>query len=273
MFKYSLLFVAFMTTSVAADCGFTVGETIRPLDPHEVFSFIKERGLEKNAFETDSEHEVRAEDALYEFLSQSESIAIFTNRDSDFFGKPKSTFNYDVNNQRILYTDYFFSNNATFSSKALLGNGLISDADKRNDTGFRSIGLLVQHTKDETRVYDKIRNVLSLAEINQTLMRRDNVFETEVSAEMPSILGSGVEVTDVMTFDLPRDEAKEIFSGIKSVVSFTPAAPFIIRHDDYLSRDWENDSVNIISYHLIGQINCGLIVSPNGVILDTANVY
>lgn len=272
-FNYSLLFLAFTTTSVAADCGFTVGEKIQPLDPHQVFSFIQENGLEKNAFETDSEHEVRAEDALSKILPQSNNIAIFTNRDSSFFGEPTSTFNYDASNQRILYNDYFFSNNATFSDDALLGNGLISDTDQRNDTGFRSIGLLAQHTKDPTSVYDKIRNVLSLAEINDTIMGQDNIFETEVSAEMPSILGSGVELADAMTFDLPREEAKEMFSDIKSVVSFTPTAPFIIRHDDYISRDFENDSVKINSYHLIGQINCGLIVSQNGMILDIANVH
>jgi hypothetical protein len=271
-FKASILLLAFTTTSAFAECDFTVGEAIEPLEPRQVFSFINERELERDAFENSSEHESRVKDALDEILPQSQSIAIFTNRDQYFYGTPTRTFNYDVNNERILYTDYFFSNSATFSDDALLGNGLISDADERNDTGFRSIALLEQHSEDELGVYDKIRNVLSLAEINNTIMRRDNLFVTEVSAEMPSIGGRGVEVTDVMTFDLPRDESREMFADIQSVVSLTLTAPFIIRHDDYLPRDWENDSVKVISYHLIGEINCGLIVSPTGIILDIAEV-
>lgn len=270
----SILLLAFTATSAVAECDFTVGETIQPLEPHQVFSFINDRELERNAFETTSEHESRAKDALDEVLPQSQSIAIFTNRDRSFLGEPNSSFNYDVENQRILYDGYFFSNSGTFSADALLANGLIGEAEVESfpKTGFRDIGLLDRSMSDEKGVYDKIRNVLSLAEVNDAITDEDDIFKTEVSAEMPSILGSGVDVKEVMTFNVPREKAKEMFADIMPVVSFIPAPPFVIRYDDHINSDRENDSVNITSYHLIGKISCGLIVSPAGVILDIAEV-
>lgn len=270
-FPAIVIFVS-LTVKTSAECSFNIDSELNVAEPRSIFDKIDELDVEKGTFETEEEYLNRKLKILERTFESFPNILVYSNKDDTFNGDPTPQINYDAENERVLYNQYFFSNAATFSDKALKSKGIHPIEELYSSQELINIGLISLDVPGPQGVYDKVRLVLSAADLEKTKMEYSSVFETETIGEMPSLLGDGVEQQEVMEFDLPSVKAQSLFANLRPAISITLKEPYLISYDDYVSRDWQGASVDINSYHLVGQINCGFIVSPNGNILDIAKI-
>jgi len=271
--------LTFYGTNALAQCPFEVGQTISPMTVEAIRGYISQVPIQKDTFETSAQFEDRRLLSLQSIVES--PVTSFTHVDDKFIDDESNTIRYDADEQRVLFTDYFFSNEFDPAQDILRSSGLID----RYSEAYISFNIHVQDTVLRTylggnalgasiEVTEIRRDFLSIAQLAPNRERSYHpIFQTEVVAEMPSVMGSGMEEEDVMTFDFPLEVAKEDFFDLRPVISFKLQSPFMLYGEDYIQPVARYPvERNFYANVLIGDILCGGIVNGNGLVLDVVNV-
>jgi hypothetical protein len=266
-----------LANAAAADCPLQVGEVGSFMTGAELANILAELPQNKGDFETSESFEARRLGVLAPLLNT--PLYVLTDYDKSFPNNSPNTVRYDADNQRVLYGDYFFSNDYDPVPYALRDRGLI----QKYSDAYISFNL----NKDENilRTYDGSNafgasttitevqwDILSVSQLAPRRERSYNpVFEADINAQMPSVLGEGMEEESVMSFDMPIAEATDSFYDIRPAVVFVLDYPYVVFDEEYLEPvNVYPVERNINSTVLVAEILCGLVVGEDGTVLDTA---
>jgi hypothetical protein len=101
----------------------------------------------------------------------------------------------------------------------------------------------------------------------------DPYFHGLISADMPSILGDGLEPGEALAFDLPISRAKEEYPTLRTAVAFQLHEPYLIYNEHHIRPVIQNpEDRTIKSIVMIGNIYCAAVLNGKNTVLDVAAV-
>jgi len=262
-------------SSAAAECPLRLGEVVEITPPEKIAEIISRAPSERDTFETTEAFEARRSEALLAITR--DTVVSFTGRDHKFPNGEPSTIKYDPDQQKVYYTDYFFSNSYDPSVDAYresgqidtYSNAVVSIPLQTVDTvlgtyaGGNSLGASVE-------VVEIKRNILT---ISQGAPGRERSYSAVFTTDEKALMPGRKDASDVMSFSLPTESAREEYFNLKPVIAFRLEEPFLLRHKGYIGPVMAHPvERNIFANVLVGEIFCGGIVDSKGQVLDIAKI-